>query len=553
MAGGKETPRQKMIGMMYLVLTALLALNVSKDILDAFVTVNGGLEKTKINFEQKNGSLYDQFNAALQENEAKVRPYFTKAEEVRIATQKMISYVDQVKAKVMAATDGKTLEEVIAKGPDGRDTLLNLKYIDAKDNYDIPTEKLGLSEPGKPKEGELTALELHQKLEEYRDLLLTKVQGNAILENSLNETFSFEKTKAKDGTPELWEAKNFYHSPLAAVVTILSKIQSEVLNAEADVVKTLLSNVDAASFKFNKLEAAVIPVSSYVTQGDSFRADIFLAAFDTTQNPTIILGSEWDTVNNVMKGDTTHVKVVNGKGMYRVPASSVGEKEMAGVIEFKAPGGGINYYNFPLNYTVAAPALVVAPTKMNVFYVGVQNPVSISVPGFSAASLTASIEGAGRIVKDPNGKGGDYLVTVNRGKQCFINVTAKMPNGSNKSMGKAEFRVKDLPDPEPVFAKGRKGDVKINLRDARAASAVFADMKDFLFDLKFDVVGFDLYAKKGSQLSTVLKSRNNVLTPDMKDIINGLKRGDKLWIENVKAKGPDGRTRSIGGLSFKLM
>jgi gliding motility-associated protein GldM len=552
MSGGKETPRQKMIGMMYLVLTALLALNVSKDILDSFVTVNSGLEKTNVNFEQKNGSLYNQFNAALQENEAKVRPFFTQAEEVRIATEKLVSYVDQVKAKVMSATDGKTLEQVIGKGPNGRDTILNLKYIDSKDNYDIPTDKLGLSEPGKPKGGELTALELHENLEIYRDLLLAKVKGNAILEKSLNETFNFEKTKAKDGTPELWEAKNFYHSPLAAVVTILSKIQSEVLNSEADVVKTLLSNVDAASFKFNKLEAAVIPVSSYVTQGDSFRADIFLAAFDTTQNPTIILGTKWDSITKTMS-DSFHVNVVNGKGIFRVPASSVGEKEYEGVIEFIAPGGGTNYYNFPLNYTVAAPALVVAPTKMNVFYVGVQNPVSISVPGFSAASLTTSLEGAGSIVKDPKGKSGDYLVTVKSGKQCFINVTAKMPNGSNKSMGKAEFRVKDLPDPEPLFAKGRKGDVKIDLRDAKAASAVFAEMKDFLFDLKFDVVGFDLYGKKGSQLSTTYKSRNNVLTPEMKEIISGLNRGDKLWIENVKAKGPDGRTRSIGGLSFKVM
>lgn len=553
MAGGKETPRQKMIGMMYLVLTALLALNVSKDILDAFVTVNNGLENTKTNFEQKNGSLYNQFTAALSENEQKVRPYYTHAEEIRIATVELVSYVDQVKAKVMAATDGKLLEEVIGKDENGKDTILNLIHIDAKDNYDTPTAKLGLAEPGKPKGGDLTALELREKLEVYRDLLLSKVSGNVILEKSLNETFDFKKTKAKDGTPELWEAKNFYHSPLAAVVTILSKIQSEILNAEADVVKTLLGNVDAASFKFNKLEAAVIPVSSYVTQGDSFRADIFLAAFDTTQNPTIILGSKWDTTTNTMTGDTTHVKVVNGKGIYRISASSVGERELEGVIEFKAPGGGTNYYNFPLNYTVAAPALVVAATAMNAFYVGIPNPVSISVPGFSASSLSPSIEGAGSIVPDPKGKKGDYLVTVKSGKKCFVTVSAKMPNGSNKSMGKAEFRVKDLPDPEPLFAKGRKSDVKIKLRDAKAASAVFADMKDFLFDLKFNVVGFDLYAKKGSQLSTTLKARNNKLTPEMQGIIAGLKRGDKLWIENVKAKGPDGKTRSIGGLSFKLM
>jgi gliding motility-associated protein GldM len=552
MSGGKETPRQKMIGMMYLVLTALLALNVSKDILDAFVTVNGGLEKTKVNFEQKNGSLYDQFSAALQENEKKVRPYFTKAEQVRIATDEVVSYVDQVKAMVMSETDGKPLSEIIGKNANGIDTLVSLGTMDSKDNYDVPTDKLGLSEPGKPKDGQYTAKELRIKLEGYRDLLLPMVADNEILAKSLNETFSFEKTKAKDGTPELWEAKNFYHSPLAAVVTILSKIQSEVLNAEADIVKSLLSGVDATSFKFNKLEAAVIPVSSYVTQGDSFRANIFLAAFDTTQNPTIILGTKWDTLTKTM-ADSFHVKVVKGKGLFRTPASSVGEKEYEGVIEFKAPGGGFKYFNFPLSYTVAAPTLVVAATAMNAFYVGIPNPVSISVPGFSASALTPSIDGGGKIDPDPEGKKGDYLVTVKSGKKCFISVSAKMPNGSSKSMGKSEFRIKDLPDPEPVFAKGRKGDVKINLRDAKVASAVFADMKDFLFDLKFDVIGFDLYAKKGSQLSTVIKSRSNILTQDMKDIINGLKRGDKLWLENVKAKGPDGRTRAIGGLSFKLM
>lgn len=553
MAGGKETPRQKMIGMMYLVLTALLALNVSKDILDAFVTVNGGLEKTKVNFEEKNGSLYATFDAALQENEKKVKPFHDKAQQVKSAADELIGYIDQVKANVMAATDGVPLDQIIAKDENGIDTILDLKHINSKDNYDVPTEKLGVAEPGKPKDGELTAKELRTKLEEYRDLLLGLVGDNEVLKRSLTETFSFEDTKATDGTVQNWEAKNFYHSPLAAVVTILSKIQSEVLNAEADVVKTLLTNVDATSFKFNKLDAAVIPVSSYVTQGDSFRADIFLAAFDTTQDPRIILGEKWDTLNKVMTGDTINVPVNSGRGEFRVPARAVGEKEYEGVIEFKAPGGEYKYYTFPLNYTVAAPTLVVAPTKMNVFYIGVDNPVSVSVPGFSASSLSVNLQGSGSIRPDPAGKKGDYLVKVSKVGQCKIAVSAKMPDGSNKSMGASEFRVKDLPDPEPVFARGRKGDVKIQLRDAKVATAVFAEMKDFLFDLKFSVVGFDLYAKKGAQLSTVLKSRNNKLTPEMSNLINGLGRGDKLWIENVKARGPDGRTRPIGGLSFKLL
>ena len=549
MAGGKLPPRQKMIGMMYLVLTALLALNVSKDILDAFVIVNDGLENTKVNFKNKNESQYTEFLKSYNENPVKVKPFWDKAQEVQKAAENLVSYIDSIKANIIYQTEGyDNMSQVIGKGESGQDTVLSMKYIASKDNYDIPTNLLIGAEPHAPKEGNLTALELKNKLADFRDRLKQMVEPGSALDKALDKAFNFDDRKDASGTEEKWEASNFYHVPLAASVTILSKIQTDVRNAESDAVKYLYSSVDAGSFKFNKLEAAVISPSNYIVLGDTFRADVFLAAFDSTKNPVIRLGSGdyQDSVKFAISGDTVPIDVINGKGRVRIPTRSEGEYTWQGVINFEAPGGRVLPFPFKTQYTVAKPSLVVSADKMNVFYRGVDNPVSISVPGVPADKIVASINN-GSLRK--TGKG-NYVVNVKQGKDAVISVQAEMPDGSKRNMGKMEFRVKVIPNPVPYVAQ-KTGSDNVSLPQLKATNKIFARMENFDFDLEPQIIGFTFSMSLAGGVLVEEKVDGDRFNETVRNLIEKLKRNQKVYFENILVKMPDGTTRPIGPVILK--
>src|SRR5690606_16686661 len=401
MAGGKETPRQKMIGMMYLVLTALLALNVSKEILDAFVIINEGLESTKITFKDKISDQYARFEASFNENQTKYRENWEKAKEVRQLSDDLINQVDQMKAYLISNVEGKPIEEVIADNGRGQDTVLSLQYVQTKDNYDISTNVMIGENPGLPRAehpdgNHLTALNLRENLETYRDRLKELLgDNNPVLVGNLENSFDFSERKDASGTVTNWESMNFYHIPIAAVVTNLSKIQTDVRNAESDLVTYLMADVEAASFKFTKLRPIAIPQSNYVLQGDTFKADVFLAAYDDTNFPTVEIGVdetvEHDSANTALTGESRIVEIGDdGFAKLKIPADQIGFRNWKGVIKFRGPTGEVPYL-FDVEYEVAKPSLVVSPTKMNVFYRGLQNPVEISVPGFSAEKIQPSM------------------------------------------------------------------------------------------------------------------------------------------------------------------
>lgn len=550
MAGGKLSARQKMINMMYLVLTALLALNVSKEILNAFVTVNDGLETTKTTFKNKMAQQYADFAASYNENKQKVGPYYNSAQTIQTGVDDIIDYIDNIKVLIIAGTEGKTNEEIFAN-----DTILSMKYVEAKDGYDIPTNLLIGADPDTPKDGENTAKELKSKLEAYRDMLKKVISdrgGNPTLEASIDKTFTFpEKVKDASGTTTNWESLNFYHVPLAACVTILSKFQADIRNTESDVVKWLYGQVDASSLKFTTIRPAVIPLTNYVTQGDSFKADVFLAAYDETNPPVVRLAADdatIDTLTGKITGDFTEVTIgPDGMGKLAIPASAVGQMSKGLSIEYKPMGQDpLTYYTYA-NYEVAKPSLVVSPTKMNVFYKGVDNPVDVSVPGFSADKIRPSIS-AGSITK---ASGGGYVVRIKTGNKAQISVTAELPDGSTKRLGPAEFRVKSVPNPTPYFAGKSVADDKVKKRELLAAQGVIAKMLDFDFDLKFTVTQFRLtMIVAGTPVEKVSKS--NRLSGEMKELLKKAKRGQKIYIEGIKARGPDGTVRSLGSLSFKV-
>jgi gliding motility-associated protein GldM len=556
MAGGKETPRQKMIGMMYLVLTALLALNVSKDILDAFVVVNDGLEKTKVNFKVKSNEKYASFKKAFDDNPRKVGIYWNEALKVKELTDDMIDYINRIKAELISKSESIEITEVIAANELGQDTVISLEFVNSKDNYDIPTHILIGNDPGTPSDKtEYTARKLRYELEYFRDELSNvilsqpNVDSTNIIYRSLRKTFDFKDGKDASGLVQNWESLNFYHTPLAATITILSKIQTDVLNAESDIISYLNSQVDASSFKFTELSSVVIPKSSYVFSGDTFRADVFLAAFDPTQEPIVYISNESVAKNDstpLRKDNSALVEVYDSRGHIKIPARATGDFRYKGIIEFKGPDGLPRPYSYDVSYEVALPALTVAPTKMNVFYKGVDNPVEISAPGVSLDDLRPSISN-GSISR--SGKG--WVVKVRQGNAATVSVRAQLPDGTVKTMGTKEFRVKTVPDPVPFFAGKNPTDNSVKKTELMAAQGVIAKLEDFDFDMKFTITQFKMVTViNGTPVDQIVRGAR--VNSEITEIFKKARPGQMILIESIKASGEDGSIRSLPPISLKV-
>lgn len=563
MGHGKETPRQKMIGMMYLVLTALLALNVSKSILDAFVVVNNGLEVTNKNFKNKNQVLYNEFEKQLGMNPAKVKAYYDAANEVKAETQKVCDTIYALKKELLIRVDGGDIDEPAGenndKNGDGRftvdDKILDLMLVNSKDNYDIPTNMFcGTDVTGKGAAAE----RLKNLLISFKENLLSILGRDKIAilnkeqvlnnykENQFGVNTNDPENAGEDASSKYWETQNFYYLASVACVTMLSKMENDVRNAESDVVSTLLGQIGAADFKFDTLAAKVIAKSNYVIQGGKYEADLFVAAFSTTDDPVIIVGEGLDTNTMELIGDTTHIPVQKGVGKFVVDANAVGAKKYSAVIKVKSPTG--DYKTYPLRdieYMVAKPAAVVSPTKMNVFYMGVENPVDISVSGFSSEKISATLSGGGSISKSSNG----YIVKVNRPGETKVNVSVKMDDGSSKSMGSPVFRVKRLPNPVPKVAG--KGGGPISKNELSAQSFVKAEMEGFDFDLNVKVTGFTVSAIING-FNQEKKVSGSKISDEQRTIISRAKSGTKVYFDDIKAYMPDGSTRDLGSISFRI-
>ena len=571
MAGAKETPRQKMIGMMYLVLTALLALNISKEILNGFVKVENGLRKTDQTVQGKSRETMLEFEAKYRQDQQKVKPYYDAAKDIEKKADDLYDHITQLKANIMAVASGE--REVVDTGGDlskyiaqdkitRRDTVLSIQYLEKKDEYQEITAYLVGGEPSRPKEGPFTATELKSKLEGFREELknveFTDFVGNEFsvspgLKASFDKTFVYEK-EMEDGKEVLWEAANFFDVPIAAVIPILSKLQIDVENAKSNLMSELIAGIEGKSYKFTNLMPLVVPESNYILRGDSFRADILLAAFDATNSPDIFIDDrEWNgRDSNLLAYDGKDpLRIEGGLGKLRIATRgmSLGERNYKGLIRFQGPDGNVGDYPFYTpEFTVAEPALVVSPTKMNVFYRGVPNPVDISVPGVSSDKLDVRITGGHRIKPD----GETFIVEPGAGSDASIEVTATLPDGSKKSLPGREFRVKRIPDPSPRFAGKSPSDKTITKVLLENAPSVGALMENFDFDVEVRVKRFNVTVTKGGTF-VEQSSSSNMVTANMKELFRSVGRGSVVYIEDIVVSMPDGTERALPTMKLKVI
>ncbi len=532
MSHEKLSPRQKMIGMMYLVLTAMLALNVSKEAVEAFKKVDKGLTQTIANYTLKNDVIYRDFDRAAAENPAKAGKYKTAAYQVKERAEEAFNYIQGLKIEIIKKAE-KDPETPAVKGNE-----VIIEEVKRIDDTNVPSEILiGANENGK-------ANDLKALLAEYRQFLISTLDGkNPTIEEALKTSINTSDAKNKDGVTERWENLNFQTLPLVAVICILSEYQLSVRNAETEVLNYLYSQIDASSFKFTKLGATVIPVTSnYVTVGSDYEARVFISATDTTQFPEITVG------------DTKLLLDETGKGIYKIRATSTGPKKWGGIIALKAPDGTIKSYPFDASYVVGEPNVIVSPTAMNVMYNGIPNPIDVSVPGVSPDKLKIKVvNGTFSTEKVKNSKGenfkGAWAVRPNAvGQNVQIIVTADI-NGKPVQYAPYEFRVKSIPNPVAIF--GGKSTGFISRADALAQQGVFAIMPDFDFELNYTVTGFTVfYTDKGMDIEETCTGSN--LTQKQKNALNGLTRGKNLMIKDIKAIGPDNKPRDLNSIILKI-
>jgi gliding motility-associated protein GldM len=552
MAHEKLSPRQKMIGMMYLVLTAMLALNVSKEAVEAFKKVDNGLTRTIANYVKKNNLIYEDFDRADAENPKKAGPWKTKAYLVKQRADEAFDYIQDLKIEIITTAEGP---ESLAVS--GREVII--EEVKRIDDTNVPSQILiGADEGGK-------ANDLKALLEDYRTFLIDEIlAGKSVTSEtavrSMINTDPVYNSKTKED--ERWENGTFQTLPLVAVITILSKIQLDVRNAETEVLNYLYTQIDAASFKFNKLVPTVITNSNYIMAGNDYNAEVFIAATDTTRAPEYRIGTYKTTINAdgtptyEMVGDYTTLPIdERGRGLFTQRASSTGDKKWSGLINLKAPDGTDVFYPFDATYTVAAPNVVVSPTAMNVLYQGIDNPIDISVPGVGSDKLRPTMVNgeikAGKVMNartKENYPGSFIANPTTVGQDAQIVVSAEV-NGKQMKFPPYIFRVRSLPNPIAKFAGLTDGNVDKNV--ALAQPIVQAVLENFEFDLVYTVTAFTLSInEKGFDIEEA--STSNRLTDAQKALINRLTRGKKLIFSGIKAVGPDKKTRDLPAVILKI-
>jgi len=556
MAGYKETPRQKMIAMMYLVLYALLALNVSKDVLNAFLVVNESMESTNKSIEQKTDYVYANFEKQYNLNPEKVGPAYQQAQDVKTEADKFIKYLEDLKFYLVESSEMGVIQKNTKEDSlrirnlyykdtiiDGKKTnFLMLDIVPTKDKYDNTTHYM----IGNNNNGE--AYKLSKKMKAYRNFILQKMNEP---ENSQKVGLIIRPGKAYSdatGTKEDWEYHTFNHTILAADITLVNKIINEVRSAEFDAANYLFSSITAEDYKFDQVDARVIPKSTYILKNKKYEAEVLVAAYDSKTNPDVYYVTGVDKWKPEYLKRAKKVKGTEGSVKLEFPANTEGEKKYAGVVELLDPKTNKKVqYPFNGKYVVAPPALTVSPLKMNVFYIGVKNPVSISSPGISMNKVHPVIS-EGKLYINPENKK-QWIVEVPKGpKKVTISASTKI-DGKPYKLGSVEFRVKRVPDPTATIAGITGGTIDKN--QLLAAGAIIPEMRGFEFDLYFKITSYSFTTLINGDFFTI-KAKGNVFSKDIiKRIRNGKRKG-KFFFENIQALGPDGTKRSLNPINLEL-
>lgn len=536
MQNSKLTPRQKMINMLYLVLTAILALNVSSEVLDAFKTVNDGIVSSNHSLQYKNSGIYSELSAQFTNDSLKAKMAYEKSQQVRGISAKLYAQLEQYKKEMIAGAGGIDAET----GKIKRD-----------DDINVPTHMF-VENNGK------RGKELKQQIENARAELLKLVPADERAE--VDRSLSLKIDSPPGG--KSWEVVRFSNVPVVAAVTLLTKYQNDLLGAESHIIEKLYSSIDKDMKKVDRMEAKIISPSNFILQGEPYKADVMVAAYSSTQKPDVFLGSFNSSVKKNTDGSyimlasasdvpplisANQLQVEAGFGKILLNNIVTGKKKYTGVVRVKKDAG-FEFYPFDGEYQVAPKVAVVAPKMMNVMYIGLDNTLDVSVPGMPQSDVIASYAGAGSLIKNSDGS---YNAKPTATGEAKVIVKAKV-NGREMVMGEQKFRVKPVPNPistlDGVYESG-----KITLAKMRSTRGVVPKMVNFEHVARFTVESFQVSykSKKDDNITPPITVVGPAYDSRVKELIsNRVQIGDAVFIDEIIVRGPAGDKRKLNPLAF---
>ncbi len=548
MAGGKLSARQKMINMMYLVLTALLALNVSKEIIKAFNLIENSLDKSTQNLDQANNQIIAALAKDGENPGAKAAKKY--AEEVASYAKVLTEKLNSIKTELLVKTgDGKDPKMGRKQEPEAVLVPGGVPELAQGDNMEVHANYFVVENEGQ------RGKELLKLINDTRTKMLgvlTKASNDPLLGKDAESKkflqqeadkisqkttlYASEKLNA-NGTPE-WVGMYLEHSPLGGVFVMLSKLENDARALEKEINTLLAQSVNATDFKFDKTIAVVSAKTGAVLTNQTYEADILLAAYDSRKQMSISVNGR-------------PIEVVDGVGKYKVTSATPGGQKYKVTIAVPKPGGGSTNIETEAEYSVFAPQAAISADELNVFYVGLPNPISVSVGGVDPKNVQVVASGGGVILK-PNGAG-KYFATLptRNGNECIVKVTAKLPDGRTVSMGEKKFKIRNVP--KPTFKLGGIGFAgDVSLSGLRIQSEATAPLENFVYDgVKYNVMSFK-FSCLGRTIGYKEQMVNGKSLSAIQGYLGGLKPGDKIFFEQIRVVGPDNIPKFLDNVSATL-
>ena len=499
MAGGKMSARQKMINLMYLVFIAMLAMNMSKEVLSAFGFMNEKLTENNISTTEKNNEAYTNLATKASEQAAKFGPLKVQADQIKKSSLDFYNYLEDLKTKMTADIEDKKDYEAMDK------TAFLDEYFFKGDKY--------------TQEGQ----EFLDKINSYRTEVVGVLGADSKFAPIIQRRFNTDDQKNRDGKTIKWLDYRYKGFPLVASLTNITQMQADIKNTESDIVADLLGGKLEESLSLTNYEGIVALDKNAYFAGEKVTGKIVLGRYDNTMVP-----------DNVTLNGRDYKNIQSGQVIIDMPAGNVGSHDIKGKIAF-TQNGEVVEVPFKSSYSVIPEPsnAVVSADKMNVVYRGLDNPISVSLPGVGGNNLNVSATGA-RL----SGSGSKYSMRPGAGSTAVVNVSAKLSSGKTVN-SKKTFRIKDIPA-AMASARGQYGIVPMP-KASLGRTPIGAGLPDFVFDLKLKVNSFKV--KVPGQVTVVVSG--TVFNARAKKALSKAKRGDVVTIFDINAS-------IVGNSSYKL-
>ena len=500
-----KDPRQLMINLMYLVLTAMLALNVSAEILNAFMSLDRGLQESSEIVQLSN----DQLSMAIQmqaEAYSQFEPYWEKTQKVNTLVADLGAYIESLKDSLVETAGGRDEHGMPLK----------------KKNKEIATRMMVKEGRGK---------RLQERILQDREALLATVEDEAE-RKALAEAIPLRISDLPDDSEEEdWATFTFNQMPVVSVLPLLSKWQNDARIAQTVLLNHYLKKTEVNTIKPDAFIPVVSADKSYVIRGEPYTSEIFLAAYSSTAD------------NIKMWVDGRQLAVRNGKAAFNTSTASVGAKAHNMRVELTDPvTGEVKRFDKTFGYEVGERSVTVAAEKMNVLYVGVENPLAISAAGVPSGQISVKATGTS-LEKKSNGK---YVAIPERTGEAIITVSGPGLNPTS-----FPYRVKRIPDPIPALGNLRGGDVPSGT--FRAQQGLIPILEQFDFNARCSVISYEMARKPRSGDVALSTNQGARYEPDTRRLVDAADHGDTYYVDRIKVKCPgDAATRELSGMIFRI-